>query len=245
MLEPADIVALEDLSARAWPARVKSRLGGWRLYATDGHTGRANTCWALQAPDRPAEEAIAAAEAWYAKRGLPPKFKTTDGATEPSELPDLLAARDYRHATETLVMTGPVGGGDPGVVLSAEPDAPFRAVLFDALYRDSADAAERLDTLRRIPRPVFFARIDVDGAPAAIGACAVEGEWGGLSVMRTRPDMRRRGLARRVVLALLGAAAEAGAGRSYLQVEAKNVGAVALYEACGFTRAYGYRYWAK
>jgi GNAT superfamily N-acetyltransferase len=240
-----EIIALEDVSARAWPALVTGRLGGWRLNATRGFTGRANTCWVLEDPGCAAADAIETAEAWYFDRGLPPKFKTTDGAIAPEGLEAALTLAGYAPHVETCVMVGPVGGANEGVILSAEPDAAFQSVLFDALYRDSGDAKERLETLERIMPPVFFARLDVDGVPTAIGACAVDGAWAGLSVMRTRASHRRQGLAAKIVSALLGAAAEAGATRSYLQVEADNTGAIALYQRCGFEKAYGYRYWSK
>lgn len=232
------------MTSRAWPARVRERLGGWRLNAAGGRTGRANTCWALEAPDRDPVEAIAAVEAWYAGQGQAPRFKTTDGATQPANLPELLAASGYRVDSETLVMIGPVGG-EGGAVIATQPDAPFQAVLFEALYKDPADAEERLETVRRIAPPVFFARLDVDGAPAAVGACAVEGEWAGLSLMRTVARARRQGLARRIVGSLLEQARLAGATKSYLQVEAENEPAVALYQACGFETVYRYRYWAR
>lgn len=240
-----DIVALEDVSSRAWPALHLARLGGWRLHASTGHTGRANTCWALEAPDRPVAEAIQAVEAWYAGHGLPPKFKTVDGAEAPAHLPGLLAERGYASNTQTKVMVGPVGGANDGVIIGDDPDERFQAVMFETLYRDQADAEERLSTLRRVPPPMMFGRIDIDGEPAAIGACAVEGDWAGVSVMRTSPRHRRQGLAGRIVLALLGEAAKVGATRSYLQVEAANVTAVALYEKLGFETAYQYRYWAR
>lgn len=240
-----DIIALEDVSARAWPALHRARIGGWRLNASTGHTGRANTCWALEAPDRPVDAAFEAVEAWYAGLGLPPKFKTVDGATAPDDLPALLAARGYASNTETGVMTGPIGGTNDGVTIMTEPDEGFLAMMFETLYRDAADARERIETLRRIPQPMLFGRIDVDGEPAAIGACAVDSGWGGISVMRTSPRHRRQGLAGRIVSALLGAAEGAGATRSYLQVEAYNVNAVALYEKLGFREAYRYRYWGR
>lgn len=240
-----DIIALEDVSSRAWPALHLERLGGWRLHASTGHTGRANTCWALQAPDRPVAAAFEAVEAWYAGHGLPPKFKTVDGATEPANLPELLTARGYAPNTETRVMVGPVGGAADGVLIAGAPDAAFQAVMFEALYRDQADADERLNTLRRVPPPVMFARIAVDGVPAAIGCCTVEGDWAGISVMRTSPNHRRQGLAGRIVSALLGEAARHGSTKSYLQVEANNVNAIALYEKLGFRTAYQYRYWAR
>lgn len=244
-LDAVDIVALEDVSSRAWPALHLERLGGWRLHASTGHTGRANTCWALEAPDRPVREAIEAVEAWYQSHGLPPKFKTVDGATQPLGLARRLVNRGYAANTETRVMVGPVGGANEGVVIGDDPDDLFQAVMFETLYRDRADAAERLDTLRRVPPPMMFARIDIGREPVAIGACAVEGDWAGISVMRTSPRHRKQGLAGRVLSALLGKAAEAGATRSYLQVEAANTTAVSLYEKIGFETAYQYRYWAR
>lgn len=239
---------LEDIGARAWPARVTHRIGGWRLYASDGQTGRANTCWTLEDPGMGAGPAIDAVQAWYGAHGLPPRFKTTDIACAPAELTYALADRGYHVATETVVMTGKIPEppqSSPDAVVSERPDEAFRAVLFEALYRDTADADERWQTLNRIQAPVFFARIDAGGAPAAIGACAVDGDWAGLSVMRTSPAHRRQGLAARIVVALLARAHAAGARRLYLQVEAQNAGAIALYQRCGFAKAYGYRYWSK
>lgn len=244
-MTPAELVALEDVSARAWPALHTARVGGWRLNASTGHTGRANTCWGLEAPDRALEEALAWVESWYAGFGLPPKFKTVDGAPHPGDIEAFLRANGFSSNTETKVMVGPVGGDNDGVLLEAAPGAVFQSVLFETLYRDMADAEERLATLRRIAQPVRFARIEAEGRAVAVGAVAVDGDWAGVSVMRTSPDYRRQGLAARIVTALLGFAAEQGATRSYLQVEAKNETAVALYEKLGFRTAYQYRYWAR
>jgi ribosomal protein S18 acetylase RimI-like enzyme len=244
-MTPAALVALEDASARAWPALHRARLGGWRLNASTGHTGRANTCWALEAPDRPLDEALAAVESWYADHGLPPKFKTVDGAPHPGDIEAFLRANGFSPNTETRVMVGPVGGANEGVLLEAEPGDAFQSVLFETLYRDLADAQERLATLRRIAPPVRFARIEAGGRAVAVGAVAVDGDWAGVSVMRTSPDFRRQGLAARIVSALLDFAAGQGASRSYLQVEVENESAVALYERLGFTTAYRYRYWAR
>lgn len=244
-MTPDGLLALEDVSARAWPALHKARVGGWRLNASTGHTGRANTCWALEAPDRPLDEALAWVESWYAGFGLPTKFKTVDGAPHPGDIEAFLRAGGFSPNTETKVMTGPVGGANDGVLLEDAPGELFQAGLFETLYRDLADAEERLATLRRIAQPVRFARIEADGRAVAVGAVAVDGGWAGVSVMRTSPDFRRQGLAGRIVSALLDFAASEGATRSYLQVEAKNETAVALYEKLGFRTAYQYRYWAR
>ncbi len=242
-MKAEELVALEDVSERAWPALHQARIGGWRLNASTGHTGRANTCWAIAAPDRPLGEALAAVEAWYAGHGLPPKFKTVDGG--PAGIEAFLRANGFAPNTETRVMTGPVGGANDGVILEDAPGEAFQSILFETLYRDRADAEERLTTLRRIAQPARFARIESDGRAVAVGAVAVDGDWAGVSVMRTASEHRRQGLAGRIISALLGFAAERGAARSYLQVEVKNESAVALYEKLGFTTAYLYRYWAR
>lgn len=238
----AEIEALEQIAARAWPPAASAAMGGWRLHASSGFSGRANCCWPIGAPDRPLAEAIAAVETWYAARGLPPLFKPVDTpASRP--LVQALAARGYRPRTETLLLTGPLEAAlNREAVVSDQPRTGFTD-LFLAVQADPADAAERIETLRRIPAPRAFASVEVDGRTAAIGAVAVEGAWAGVFAMRTAPEHRRRGLARAVVGALSAAARAAGASRAYLQVEADNAGAIRLYDSLGFREAYRYRYW--
>lgn len=242
MIDPA---ILEPLADDAWPARERERLGGWRLNASLGRSMRINACWPLGAPDRDPEVALDAVEAWFVQRGLPPRFKLTDGVVAPSDLAEHLSARGYAPCKETVVMLGPTGGtGDAAVRLSTTPDATFEAV-FTATAGDPEDGRERLDALGRIPAPARFARLDVDGAPAAIGCGAIGGGFAGVFGMRTAPDHRRKGLARRVLRALLSEAKGLGADRAWLQVEADNAPAIALYADEGFAPAYRYRYWTR
>lgn len=235
---------LEPVADRAWPARHSAALGGWRLNASDGWSLRINACWPLGEPDRPVDEAIAAAEAFYAARGLPARFKLADGAVVPANLSEHLRARGYYPTHGTVVMTGAaVGQADPAASLSSAPDPAFEAVFVASAAGNAADARERLDALSRIPAPARFARLDLDGQTAALGAIAVDGEWVGIFGMRTAPGHRRKGLARRILRVLLNEAQALGARRAYLQVEADNAPAIALYAGLGFTPAYGYRYW--
>jgi GNAT superfamily N-acetyltransferase len=240
-----DPALLEPLADDAWPARERDRLGGWRLNASSGHSMRINACWPLDVPDRDPEMALDAVEAWFAARDLPTRFKLTDGLTAPADLAERLAARGYAPSKQTVVMLGPTGGeGDPAIRLSTAPDATFEAV-FTATAGDPEDGRERLEALGRIPAPARFARLDVDGAPAAIGCGAVSGPFVGVFGMRTAPDHRRKGLARRVLRALLAEAEGLGAERAWLQVEAENGAAIALYADEGFAPAYRYQYWAR
>ncbi len=242
MIDPA---LLEPLADDAWPARERARLGGWRLNASSGQSMRINACWPLAAPDRDPEAALDAVEAWFVERGLPPRFKLTDGVVAPADLAERLAARGYAACKATLVMLGATGGeGDDGVRLSDTPDATFEAV-FTATAGNPEDGRERLEALGRIPPPARFARLDIDGVPAAIGASAIGGGYAGIFGMRTVPDHRRKGLARRVLRALLAEAKDLGAGRAWLQVEADNAPAIALYADDGFEPGYRYSYWTR
>jgi N-acetylglutamate synthase len=236
---------LEPLTDDAWPARERARLGDWRLNAASGRSMRINACWPLGQPDRDVEAALDAAEAFYAERGLPPRFKLTEGVVAPADLAERLSRRGYQACKTTLVMLGPTGGeGDAAVRVSEAPDATFEAV-FTATAGDPEDGRERIETLNRIPAPACFARLDIDGAPAAIGCGAVSGAFVGVFGMRTAPNHRRKGLARRIFRALLAEARGLGADRAWLQVEADNAPAIALYGAEGFEPAYRYSYWVR
>ena len=143
-------------------------------------------------------------------------------------------------------MTGPLRGeADADADIAAAPGPEFQHMFADPAFGDAVDARERLDALARIPSPRGYALISLDDQPAAIGACAIDGAWAGVLGMRTAPAFRRRGLARRVFRALMAHAASAGATHGYLQVEAANAAAVALYEAGGFQTRYRYEYWSK
>jgi ribosomal protein S18 acetylase RimI-like enzyme len=235
---------LEPICARGWPAAECGEIGGWRLYRSDGQSGRINTCWVTEPAGTDVETAITAVEAWYQARGQRPRFKLVEGHEAPGDLAERLARRGYASNTPTLTMVGPLAGElDPEATVAPELSDDFTRIFADAAFGHTRDAAERLAALGRIPAPRGFALIRQAGAPAAVGACAVEGEWAGIMGMRTAPAFRRQGLARRLFRSLTGFARSAGARRAYLQVEAPNAPAVALYRAEGFETQYLYRYW--
>ena len=150
-----------------------------------------------------------------------------------------LTQRGYAPGKETLVMTYQMAQTQfAGPVLVMDQIDPAFAKVMADTAASPGDEAERLAALSRVAQPRLFARLDQDGQAAAIGACAVERPWVGIFGMRTHPDFRRRGLARQIVQALLSAASNKGATAAYLQVEAKNTGAIALYQAFGFATAY-------
>ena len=162
---------LEPVAARGWPAAECDEIGGWRLHAASGFSGRINACWPLDDPGLPVDDAVQRTERWYSTRDLPTRFKIVEG-TAPV-LVSHLAARGYQAGDPTLVMVGDVTGTvEPGVRTAATLDADFLKVFAASQAAVAGDARERLEALERVSPPRFF---------AAVGACAVEEQSGWVS----------------------------------------------------------------
>jgi N-acetylglutamate synthase len=215
------------------------------MQATDGQSGRVNSTWPIKWTGEVAlADAIDHVEAWYARRGRRAWFRLVEGLAAPTELATALAARGYAPDTRTLVMTRALANerGDADVAVDAHPSEAFLEPMREAAPSD-ADFAERRDVVSRAPAPRAFAILHADRRPAAVGASVASDDLAMIFLMRTAPWARRRGLARRVLRAMTAWAGHNGASTAYLQVEAANGPAVALYQSEGFATAYSYVYW--
>jgi len=243
-----DALAVERATMAAWPAGETEEHDGWFHLAASGVTGRVNAVWPLEWRGRDLESAIDRAEQWYAERRLAPRFKLTDGAFAPLDLPQRLARRNYAPTMPTLIMIRTLAGALKPKVHQVElfdtmPEA------FDRALRESTPDPEELDERRaialRAPTPTAFAVRAESDAPVAVGMSACAGDVAGLFLMRTVPEARRQGHARHVLHALVDWAARQGARTIFLQVDAHNTPAVALYEREGFETLTAYRFWRK
>jgi ribosomal protein S18 acetylase RimI-like enzyme len=181
------------------------------------------------------DAAIDDVEAWYAAHGLSPRFKMTDGAIAPPDLRATLIARGYTEAYPTLVMTMPARAVEPSgaVEFSDAMPAAFDAAL-QIMSRDASEYDERVNIARRAPQPASFAITQRGGEVASIGMTVVSEGLAGIFLMRTMPNARRQGLARIVLGALTNRAVALGAHTMFLQVDADNAPAIALYQSAGF-----------
>jgi ribosomal protein S18 acetylase RimI-like enzyme len=239
---PDRIRTLEELAFNAWPALQTLVVDGWLLRFAEGFTKRANSANAWRPGPTPLAEIVSTAETLYRARGLRPIFRLSPLA--PAGADELLARRGYHRFDETGVQHAAIAeaGAERGVVLA---DTPSDAWLAGYAAATGLADAQR-ETLGRMlllcHLPCAFASIDVDGGPAAFGYAVRERGHVGLFDIVTAPAQRRRGLARRVVGALLHWGAAHGAARAYLQVVDDNAPALALYRDLGFTQAYRYHY---
>ncbi|GAA4180188.1 GNAT family N-acetyltransferase [Gryllotalpicola koreensis] len=238
-----DFAALADA---AWPPLERAELGGWRLRFAGGVTKRANSAWAGGADDLdgldPAAslEALAAVEHAYRERGLPPLFQLSgaDGDARAQ-----LIGRGYRAIDETLVLAASVSPSPPvsGVEIADAPSDEWIAVWWAV---DGRGGTAELAIARRILTgvPALYAGLRRDGVLVSVARLALVGSWGGLYCVATLPKCRRRGFGERVVAAVLAAGAERGVTDAWLQVLARNAGAIALYERFGFAEVDRYSY---
>ncbi len=240
---------LEEVAALGWRGTEEESLGGWRLRAAGGFTGRANSALAVGDPGLPLPAAVAVVQHWYAARGLPTMISVPYpcGRPEDTGLDRFLAGSGWTvRPGAATVMTAPaatIAGiaptGPVRVDIDTQPDDAWLARYHYRGQPDLPPAARQV--LRSAPWQAFGS-IREDGLTLAIGRLAVARGWAGLTAIEVDPSHRRRGLARMLSAALAAKAAVRGAGQLYLQVEDGNAAARALYHRLGFTDHHGYHY---
>jgi N-acetylglutamate synthase len=240
---------LEEVAALGWRGTEEEALGGWRLRAAGGFTGRANSALAMGDPGLPLPAAAAAVHRWYAARGLPTMISVPYPCGRPADagVDRFLAGagwtvRSGAATVMTATATTIAGIAAPDRVrvdIDAEPDDAWLAQYHYRGQPDLPPAARQV--LRSAPWQAFGS-IREDGLTLAIGRVAVAQGWAGLTAIEVDPAHRRRGLAQGLTAALAAQAAARGAHHLYLQVEDGNAAARALYHRLGFTDHHGYHY---
>ncbi|MEV4616029.1 GNAT family N-acetyltransferase [Kitasatospora sp. NPDC049258] len=238
---------LQRIAAAGWPAVEQQPLGGWTLRASAGFTRRANSVQALGDPGMPLPAALDAVRAWYAARGLPGYVEVVTPGSPAGLAAEL--ERDGAALAPTQVRLAPLAAL---AALAREPQAVRLSRTADAgwlsLYRRVTGDAEVERAARQVLHggpSVWFAAVPgaVPGAPPlAIGRLTVHGAWACFGAVEVAPAARRRGLATTVMAVLAARAAEEGARGGFLQVEAENDAALALYDRLGFTTSHTYHY---
>lgn len=238
---------IERATIAAWPAAIIEEHHGWVYLASSGITGRVNAVWPLALDGRDVDAAIVHAEDWFARRGLPCRFKIADGACAPVNLAAILQARGYEATTPTAIMAKALAHApytDATIALHTAMPAAFDAVIA-ATSASAAEADERRGIALRAPRPAAFAVFAGTSGADAIGMSVVTHGLAGIFLMRTKGDARRQGAARRILRTLLGWAGDHGASGAYLQVEADNAPALGLYQDEGFKTLTHYHFWRR
>jgi ribosomal protein S18 acetylase RimI-like enzyme len=255
---------LDDLAHRGWPALETHTVGEWIVRWAGGVTRRANSVLPRGDVDD-LDAAIDTVESAYRDRGLPSTFQLSP-ASRPPTLASRLESRGYVEDAHTLILVADAAR----VAAAAAPAAPASdrrgattaatGTAIGPVSVGGAPSDEWMelwwsvdgrggDVEREIARriltgtPALYASLRDDAGIAAAARLVIVDDWAGLYAVATRPDARRRGLARRLVGALAAESAGRGVSRMWLQVLADNDAAIALYRSLGFETVSGYSYW--
>jgi N-acetylglutamate synthase len=243
---------LERVMAEHWRPLERLDLGSWRLRASGGFTGRANSALAVGAPGVDLPEAVARVEAFYAERGLPALVAVphpAGGLGEDLDVVALLAGRGWTVRTPTLVMTAATDDL-PGAAEVPLPDGlrvatapvPDGAWLGRYHYQGAPEVPPAGRRVLVSADEQVFVRVLDGEETVAIARGSLSPGWAGVTAVETAPSHRRRGLGRRVLAEVADWARARGAASTYLQVSADNTGARTLYGGTGFSVHHAYHY---
>lgn len=244
MFTAADIASIERATLEVVVPDQLDSLAGWLLPVFDGTVGRARSAVPLS-HDPPDLSMIDAVSGLYREKGSVPAFRLPDLPAFDAFHAELQARGFVRHQP-TLTQCARVRdmlalpAGTPGE-LAAQPDAEWMS-MFLGPGLDPVDGASRARALSR-GSGTRFASVHQDGRTVACGAAGLGQGWLGVHGMRTAAPLRGQGLARRVLAAMALEAAHRGIERAFLQVDAGNAPALALYRRAGFQTAWPYAYW--
>jgi len=241
-----DLRRVEEASLNALQTQRQLFYDGWLLRVSPGKARRARSVTAHFGSTLPLDRKIRHCEDVYAERGLPTLFRITPFAYPP-ELASVLATRGYRAFDTTLVqvvtLARPPAPADRDEVEIVVPALPAFADAV-ALLQDAT--AEQRDAYleRMIASPqALRALVARDGdRVTGVGTAMLEDGLAGVFSMATAPAQRGRGVATAILARLLTWAWEHGARHAYLQVEATNAPALAVYRKFGFATGYTYHY---
>lgn len=235
-MNAARILALESAFLSSWPALGHVYDGQWVARFAAGYTKRANSVTCLGADGDPAR--IDRIAAHYHRRNQKPIFRISP--LVPEWLDAALAGRGYTVLDPTLTLIAD-GGGEP------DPDWHEARDVTDAWCAAYAAASgvppHHVPTMRamfsRIIPEVAFGTLRSGGEVAGWAMVVRDGAHVGIADVVIRPELRGRGLGRRLMRAVLAGAA----GRTaWLHVTEANTAARGLYAALGFTEAYRCHY---
>ena len=246
MQELAIVRRLEAVGFRAWPATSIQYDGSWQIRLTAGHPSkRLNSVNPLDPSDHGnIETRIERAAQRFHAYGRPLVFRQSPLA--PLQLDAYFDANGWRHFEETRVMMADIRHLDLEDVLDHLPIREMGRYVDASILVHGRDAAlkpgltEVLSSIR--PASGFFVIEEPETGPVSTALCVHDNDMAGIFELATREGNRRKGHGREVVTTALRWARMRGAVKAWLQVEADNTAAVALYESLGFRDVYRYDY---
>lgn len=246
---PASVLAIvrryEAAGFRAWPAAAVHYDGTWVVRLTAGHPAkRLNSVNPLDPGDiQHIAERIGRASRRFDAYGRPLTFRIS-----PLSGPDLskyLDSEGWSIFAESLVMRLPLADATLDDAMDQIPLKDISRFIGAALKVSGSDVSLRPGLSEIIgaiqPEAGLFA-LEAGSEPLATLICVHDGDLAGLFEIATDRSVRNQGHGRHLIRSALKWARLRGAREAWLQVEADNAPALALYRSLGFDEVYRYHY---
>lgn len=219
---------------------------GWLLFLSPGRAKRARSVNAHFGSMLPLDTKIGHCEALYHRHGLSRLFRITP-FSHPTDLDRALDARGYTAFGSTLVQAATLASPPELAVRDdLDLDSPMLESFVEAVGEmRGSPAFQRAAHLERVAQSPLDLRTVIarrDGVTLAAGLLAVDGDIAGLFDIVTADNCRGQGVGTAVSSALIARAWERGVRWLFLQVEADNAPALAIYRKFGFATRYTYHY---
>ena len=240
---------VEEAGLNALQTQRQLFYDGWLLRVSPGVAKRARSVNAHFGSTLPVDAKIDYCEGLYAAHGLPTLFRITP-FVQPPLLETVLGGRGYIAFQPTCVQVAPLGHppdfpADPEIELAAPPPAKFVDAVGALRGSTPEQRAAHLERLSCTPLTTRAVLARIGGETVACGQLALEQGLAGIYDMVTAAAYRGRGIATQIVGELLTWAWNHGATNAYLQVDAANARALAVYRKFGFATIYDYHYRAR
>lgn len=246
--DPGWLSRIEDASLNASAPPQQLWLDGWLVRLCPGKAKRARSINAVAAGRRGVADKLADARRLFTEAGLPLVVRLTP-FSQPADLDDQLAGLGLQRFDDTCVMVAPAAALrlqdelPAGAEMQAVDSATFAEAVGGLRGTPPAQRQAHLQRLLQSPVPYQGWLVTRQGELLGCGQTAREGRFVGVYDVFTAPEARNQGLARALCAQMLRRAQSASAEvDAYLQVDAANHPARAVYRRLGFVDGYGYHY---
>ena len=263
-MEKEQIRFLENVAADGFVGLEEIDYDGWELRFTEGFTGRANSVQIKGESTIDLIQKVEFCEKAYAEHELPCMFKLTDAD---KDFISLLEKRGYQVAKPTDVMTlalddvnaSNMKGVDTSVSEKVDTERNAGATMKDVEFTTSPenwfeyyfkfenmqDEKNRELTRKihaKVPASQVYIKVIYEGKTAAVASLATERGYSLLHNVVVDPELRGKGLGKKLCRAAILKSKECGASHIFLQVMQNNPVALNLYKKLGFEKQYTYYY---
>jgi GNAT superfamily N-acetyltransferase len=238
---------IEEVGLNAMQTQRQYFYDGWLLRVSPGKAKRGRSVNAFFGSTLPLAAKIDYCAALYERLGLPLLFRITP-FDRPAGLEATLAARGFVRFDETVVQVVALDRPPelPAAASDVEVSAPgvedFVEAAGELRASPAIQRAAHRERLVNSPHPRRCVVVRVGERIVCTATIALEDGFAGVFDVVTAPHARGQGLATLACASLLSWAWEHGAHHAYLQVDAGNAPALAVYRKFGFATAYTYAY---